>query len=200
MPYHICFRQFSDLSDTPVLFDCVTLSVSCVHLVYYNIATVKLSIKKPCFLVLSKLLWGHTVFSLEKTVEVREIVKTALLGNGEDTFLRCREHSMCHGQAVIIEIMNKAGLHVFLKKFHKMGRTVVTQLSHLGNCNRLVIVFLDVLYDKFELLQDFFFGGSEHMALPIRSQKEEKLEQRTFQRKLIASRPLFTESVHMTDY
>lgn len=89
---------------------------------------------------------------------------------------------MCDGQTVVIEIMNEAGIHMFFEKLHKMRRTIVAQMSHLGDGNRFIVMFLYVLYDKLELLQNLLFGGGECMTLAIRSQKKEELEQGTLQR------------------
>ena len=57
---------------------------------------------------------------------------------------------MCHGQAVIIEIVDEAGLHMLPEKLRKMRRAVVTQFGHLINRNGLLIVCMYVLYNKFQ--------------------------------------------------
>lgn len=106
---------------------------------------------------------------------------------------------MCHGQAVIIEIVDEAGLHMLPEKLHKMRRAVVTQFGHLINRNGLLIVFMYVLYNKFQLLQRLLLGGSQSASLPIGNQKKEKLKQGAFQSELVAIGALFAELIHMAD-
>ena len=87
----------------------------------------------PVFIDLAEVSWSHAEFPLKDAVEVGHVINTDRLGYGQNGGLGCHKHAGCHGQSLVVEVVNETLSHVLFEVFHKMGSAETADLRHIGD-------------------------------------------------------------------
>ena len=101
--------------------------------------------------------WSDPIFLFKQSVKIREIVKSTLFSNFQDGIGGGSQQLVSHGQPIVVEVVDKTCFHMSFEKLHKVRSTIVTQLGHGFNGNRVTVVVLYILDDELQFFQRFFF-------------------------------------------
>ena len=80
----------------------------------------------------------------EKSGEIGKIVVAAFLGYFQNVTVGGQEKSCCHGETVLVQIIDKGGPHFLLEEFHEMGRREAGHFGDLIDGDLLLVVRLDI--------------------------------------------------------
>lgn len=100
--------------------------------------------------MLPVLSWRHAKAFFELPVEVGQILKTGLFGNGENCGVATAQFFCCGTEPVFIQMSHKGSAGHLLKPTHEMTRAASAVSGSLGNGQRVGIVLVDKAEHAFE--------------------------------------------------
>ena len=93
--------------------------------------------------------WCHVIFFSEDSVKIRKIGNADTYGDFGDLHTGSDKKIGSDIQTIIIDIFNAGRTHIFFKETHKIMFAEVYLFCKFVNCNRLCIIFTDVIKNYF---------------------------------------------------